>query len=103
MDRASRFIRALDCGKKDRQLFEKTIKTLANITSDTGELGLFTDGERRYGNLLFEICYELVKTGKRGRPEKTLKRGIHVRIKNKGSQGHKTQAAKISEPVERTP
>ena len=89
MDRASRFIWALDCGKKDRVLFEKTIKTLANIASNTDDLSLFTDGERRYGNLLFEICYELVKTGKRGRPKKTLKRGIHVRIKNKGSQGHK--------------
>jgi hypothetical protein len=89
MDRASRFIWALDCGKKDRQLFERTIKTLATIASHTSDLSLFTDGERRYGNLLFEICYDLVKTGKRGRPKKTLKRGIHVRIKNKGSQGHK--------------
>ena len=50
---------------------------------------IFTDGERRYGNLLFEICHELVKNGKPGRPTKTFKKGVHVRLKNKGSQAHK--------------
>ena len=58
----------------------------------TNDLSLFTDGERRYGNLLFEICYELVKNGQPGRPKKTFKRGVHVRIKNKGSQAHKKGA-----------
>ncbi len=90
MDRASRFIWALDCGPKDRKLFKKAIATLEQIVSRTNDLSLLTDGERRYGNLLFEVCYELVKNGKRGRPKKTLKRGIRVRIKNKGSQAHKT-------------
>ena len=89
MDRASRFIWELDCGTKDRKLFKKAIATLEQIVSRTNDLSLLTDGERRYGNLLFEVCYELVKNGKRGRPKKTLKRGIRVRIKNKGSQDHK--------------
>jgi len=89
MDRASRFIWALDCGKKDRRLFKKAIKTLNKIVKHTNDLSLFTDGERRYGNLLFEICYALVKNGQPGRPKKTFKRGVHVRIKNKGSQAHK--------------
>ncbi len=89
MDRASRFIWELDCGTKDRKLFKKAIATLEQIVSRTNGLSLFTDGERRYGNLLFEVCYELVKNGKRGRPKKTLKRGIRLRIKNKGSQAHK--------------
>ena len=89
MDRASRFIWALDCGKKDRRLFKKAIKTLTKIVKHTNDLSLFTDGERRYGNLLFEICYALVKNGQPGRPKKTFKRGVHVRIKNKGSQAHK--------------
>lgn len=89
MDRASRFIWELDCGAKDRKLFKKAIATLEQIVNRTNDLSLLTDGERRYGNLLFEVCYELVKTGKRGRPKKTLKRGIRVRIKNKGSQVHK--------------
>jgi transposase-like protein len=89
MDRASRFIWELDCGTKDRKLFKKAIATLEQIVSRTNDLSLLTDGERRYGNLLFEVCYELVKNGKRGRPKKTLKRGIRVRIKNKASQAHK--------------
>jgi transposase-like protein len=89
MDRASRCIWALDCGKKDRRLFQKAIKTLDKIARQTHDLSIFTDGERRYGNLLFEICYELVYNGKPGRPKKTFKRGVHCRIKNKGSQAHK--------------
>jgi transposase-like protein len=89
MDRASRFIWVLDCGKKDRKLFKKAIKTLDKIARQTPTLNIFTDGERRYGNLLFEICHELVNNGKPGRPKKTFKRGVHVRMKNKGSQVHK--------------
>ena len=89
MDRASRFIWELDCGKKDRRLFKKAMKTLDKIARQTHELSIFTDGERRYGNLLFEICSELVKDGRPGRPKKTFKRGVHVRVKNQGSQAHK--------------
>ena len=89
MDRASRFIWALDCGKKDRRLFQKAIKTLDKIARQTHDLSIFTDGERRYGNLLFEICYDLINNGKPGRPKKTFKKGVHVRLKNKGSQAHK--------------
>src|SRR5437763_504797 len=89
LDRASRFIWEIDCGKKDRKLFQKAIKSLEKLARQTHDLRLFTDGERRYGNLLFEICHELVKNGKPGRPKKTFKKGLHVRLKNKGSQAHK--------------
>src|SRR5262249_17595092 len=89
MDRASRFLWELECGKKERRLFQKAIKTLDKIARQTHDLSIFTDGERRYGNLLFEICYELVNNGKPGRPKKTFKKGVHVRVKNKGSQAHK--------------
>jgi hypothetical protein len=65
------------------------MKTLDKIARQTHDLRIFTDGERRYGNLLFEICHELVKNGKPGRPKKTFKRGVHVRVKNKGAQAHK--------------
>ena len=89
LDRASRFIWELDCGKKERKLFHKAIKSLDKIARQTHDLRLFTDGERRYGNLLFAICHELVKNGKPGRPKKTCKKGVHVRVKNTGSQAHK--------------
>jgi hypothetical protein len=45
-----------------------------------------TDGEKRYGKLLLDICHELVKTGRPGRPKKVLQKGVKVRIKNKGNQ-----------------
>lgn len=89
MDRASRFIWELSCGKKEKKLFMKVIKTLQKIINNTNDLSIFTDGERRYGNTLFEICYEIIKNGKRGRPKKTLKKGVKARVKNKGSQAHK--------------
>jgi len=88
-ERASRFIRALECGKKDERLFKKAMRILLKVIGKTDDLTLLTDGERRYGNILFEICYELLKTGKKGRPRKTLKKGVKVRIKNKGSQKKK--------------
>jgi len=89
MDRASRFIWELECGKKEKKLFQKVIKSLDKIARHTHDLSILTDGERRYGNLLFEICHELVKNGKAGRPKKTFKRGVHFRMKNKGAQVHK--------------
>ena len=89
MDRASRFIWFMECSKKDKKLFKKAIVTLSKIVEKTDDISLITDGERGYGNLLFELCQELIRTGKRGRPKTTLKKGMKVRIKNKGSQSNK--------------
>jgi len=55
------------------------------MARQTHDLSIFTDGERRYGNLLFEICYDLGHNGKPGRPKKTFKRGVHFRIKSECS------------------
>ena len=55
-------------------------------TNQTGSISLLTDGERRYGNRLFEICYDVIRTGKPGRPKKRLPKGVRVRLKNKGSK-----------------
>ena len=38
---------------------------------------------------MFELCRQALRTGKRGRPKKTLPKGVKVRLKNKGSQRHK--------------
>jgi hypothetical protein len=65
------------------------MQTLAQVVEQTADLTLLTDGERRYGNLLFEICQEVVRTGRPGRPKNTLPKGVKVRVKNKGSQAHK--------------
>jgi len=59
------------------------------MVSHPNDLRILTDGERRDGTLLFAICDALVNNGQPGRPKKTLKRGVHVRIKPTGSQAHK--------------
>ena len=74
------------CGRKDQQLFKSALSCLAEVIEQTGSLSLFTDGEHRYGNLLFEICHEVIRTGKPGRPSKRLPKGVRVRLKNKGSK-----------------
>ena len=89
MDRATRFIWAMGCGRKDRKLFTQAIRQLCRVMKQTGDLTLLTDGERRYGNILFEICHQVLRKGTRGRPKKTLRKGIKVRLKNKGAQAHK--------------
>jgi hypothetical protein len=75
MDRASRFIWKLPCGERDADLFKQAIATLAQVIDRTDDLSLFTDGERRYGNLLFEICQQVIRTGQVGRPKKHSKLG----------------------------
>ncbi|MBS1251986.1 MAG: hypothetical protein MAG451_01022 [Anaerolineales bacterium] len=89
MDRATRFIWEMQCGEKEQSLFEDAMNLLAQVIEQTEGLSLLTDGERRYGNILFEICYEVLRTGNPGRPKHTLPEGVKVRIKNKGSQAHK--------------
>ena len=59
------------------------------VIHQTGDLSLVTDGERRYGNILFELCRQVVRTGQPGRPKTTLPEGVRVRVKNKGAQAHK--------------
>ena len=89
MDRATRFMWAMGCGRKDRQLLTQAIRLLCRVLKQTGDLTLLTDGERRSGNSLFEICHQVLRNGKRGRPKKTLRKGVKVRLKNKGAQAHK--------------
>lgn len=89
MDRASRFLWELQCGRRDRKLFRRAIRAVVRVVKTTQDLTLITDGERRYGQLLFEVCAELLRTSKRGRPPRTLPKGVKVRIKNKGARAHR--------------
>lgn len=89
MERASRFIWELKCGSKNKELFTVTLENLIKVIRQTDDLTLLTDGESRYGKILFELCHEAIRTGKRGRPKKTLPEGVKVRMKIKGSQNNK--------------
>ena len=71
------------------ELYVPVQALLRNIIEQSGDVTLITDGERRYGNLLFEICHEVFRSGRRGRPPKVLREGIRIRIKNKGNQSRK--------------
>ena len=75
MERASRFIWHMECGRRDKRLFKRAIKTLAEVAEETSQTTLITDGEKRYGTTLFEVCAETLKTGKRGRPKKLYRKG----------------------------
>ena len=86
MERGSRFLGELHCGRKDQQLFKEALDRLVQVIKQTDSLSLFTISERRYGNLLFEICHQVIRNGKPGRPLKRLPKGVRVRLKNKGSQ-----------------
>jgi hypothetical protein len=86
MDRATRFLWDMQCGRKDHKLFQKAMRLLGHVIERTGDLTLLTDGERRYGSLLFELCSEALRIGKRGRPKKMLPQGVKERRKNKESQ-----------------
>jgi len=69
-DRASRFVWNLECGKKEQELFLQAMQIVKELIEQTEYLSLLTDGEIRYGNLLFDIFHELVRYGNRGSPPK---------------------------------
>ena len=58
------------------------------MIEQTQDLSLLTDGERRYGNILFAL-EDVVRTGRPGRPRNTLKEGVKVRIKKCGQQANR--------------
>lgn len=76
----------LECGAKEQQLFEGALRLLCEVIKQTADLTLLSDGERRYGNILFAICHEVLRDGQPGRPKKRLRQGVRVRLKNKGSK-----------------
>ena len=89
MERSSRFIVEQRCGKKNQEMFQEVMKTVVSYIDLSQDLTFLSDGERRYGNTLFDLCAEQLRSGKRGRPPKTLPEGVKLRLKNKGSQKSK--------------
>lgn len=89
MERGSRFIVDQKCGEKNKDLFRSVMEKVCVYIDNAGDVSFYSDGERRYGNTLFEMCSEVLETGKRGRPPRVLPRGVKIRVKNKGGQKHK--------------
>jgi len=86
MERSSRFLWELDCGNKDEQLVEAALSLLCEVIQQTQDLTLLSDGERRYGKILFAVCHEVIHNGQPGRPKKRLPKGVRLRLKNKGAR-----------------
>lgn len=57
MDRTSRFLWTLQCGQRDQELFTLAIGDICQVSAQTEDLTLLTDGERRHGNFLIEKCF----------------------------------------------
>ena len=89
MDRATRFLWDMHGGRTNRTMCKKAMSLLCQVIEHTGDLTLLPDGARRSGSLFFALCSEALRTGKRGRPKKTRRQGVNVRLKNKGTQRHK--------------
>lgn len=89
LERARRFLVDQQCGGKEAPWFKKVMRSVAAYMKRTQDTTFLSDGERRYGNTLFELCAQTGRTGKRGRPRRTLPKGCRVRIKNKGRQSHR--------------
>jgi hypothetical protein len=103
MERASRFIIEQRCGKKDEELFRAVMSTVAGYIEQSEEVTFLSDGERRYGNMLFDLCAEKLCDGRRGRPPKTLPQGVKLRVKNKGSQSAALNRPKYEAPQREHP
>ncbi|SCY73640.1 hypothetical protein [Desulfoluna spongiiphila] len=76
MERASRFLVEQKTGNKDSALFQYVMNTVCEYIDQTDDLTFLSDGETRYGNMLFEICNEALHTGRPGRPRKVLPKGV---------------------------
>ena len=47
MDRATRVLWDMPCGRKERKLFKQAMQLLCEVIQHTSDLTLLTDGERR--------------------------------------------------------
>jgi hypothetical protein len=47
MDRATRFLWEMPCGRKERKLFKQAMERLCEVIQQTSDLTLLTDGARR--------------------------------------------------------
>ena len=86
MDRASRLLGERPWGRKARQLCTQAMARWGEGMQHPSALTLRTDGARRSGRRLCESWSAGLRSGQRGRPQKTRRQGVQVRRKNQGAQ-----------------
>jgi hypothetical protein len=53
------------------------------MINTTGDVALITDGERHYGQVLFDLCSEVIRTGQRGRPPRPGPKAFRFELKTR--------------------
>jgi hypothetical protein len=99
MERATRFLWAMPCGRKERKRFQHAMALFCKVMQQTRALTRLPDGEKRYGSLLFAIWSAVLRTGQRGRPKKILRQGVKVRVKHKRAQRHQRDRKRPKYPA----
>ena len=77
-------------GTRDSKLFERIVTQTWDWAKDCEGIRWFTDGERRYGKVLWELASVWLKAGELPAIyhwRKVWREGLEVAMKVKGSQG----------------
>lgn len=90
IERDSRYWVSALAGKKEGALFECGVKTAWQWAKASQFIPWFTDGERGYGKVLWNLASVYLKQRERSPHypyRKVWREGLEVAMKNKGSQG----------------
>ncbi|MBW4490085.1 MAG: hypothetical protein KME12_20080 [Trichocoleus desertorum ATA4-8-CV12] len=90
IERESRYWVAAQAGKKQTPLFEQGTQSAWDWAKPAQFIRWFTDGERRYGKVLWKLASVYLKSGEVHRAyhhRKVWRQGLEVAMKIKGSQG----------------
>ena len=81
------------------------MRSVAMYMKRTQDTTFLSDGERRHGNALFELCAQTVRTGKRGRPRKDVAKKAAVCVSKQGqpTASARSQASKYQAPSPNIP
>ncbi|MEL7004269.1 MAG: hypothetical protein AAFN93_16235 [Bacteroidota bacterium] len=83
IEHGNRFLLESHCGRKDKRRFGQALTRLAKLIEKTGSIRLLIDGERLYASILFELCHDVIRTGKQRYSRKRLPKGVRARLKSK--------------------
>lgn len=102
MERGSRFLWELSCGRKDQPLFEQALTLLAEVIGQPVVLTLLSDGERRYGiSSSISVVRRFVRVN-RDVPRNGYLKGCECDSKIKGSRNVRVVPAKSIKPQSRS-
>lgn len=99
MERSSRYLLDMRCGAKEQELFNVVLQNVLTLAAD--DISFFSDGERRYGNTLFDLCHYW--STQKNKAFRSLPPHLHVRLKNKASAQRESGRPTYESPVTQAP